>query len=120
MSALLHGSGTNVSVADGTLCICELDSLRGDVVLASDDPVVVVASLLLLVDVDDWDADWLECDGVSRTTKSSPTFDNSDDDDESWLLLNIVSRIRPTIHQNSRINIGSEIKSNEKLKKNPN
>lgn len=90
LSALLDDSGTAVSAA----IECVGVTFRGDV-LASEVVVAVVASVLLRVD-DDCDVDWLECDGVSRTSKSSSTFDNNDDDDESWLLLKIVSKIRPT------------------------
>lgn len=98
LSALLDDSGTAVSAAIECVGVCELVTFRGDV-LASEVVVVVVASALLRVD-DDCDVDWLECDGVSRTSKSSSTFDNNDDDDESWLLLKIVSKIRPTAHPN--------------------
>lgn len=104
MSALLDDSGTAVSAAIECVGVCELVTFRGDV-LASEVVVAVVASVLLRVDVDDdCDVDWLECDGVSRISKSSSTFDNNDDDDESWLLLKIVSKIRPTAHPN-KINL---------------
>lgn len=83
-----------VSVVRGLLCIVEADAdADADDTNDNDGNAIVCV------------ADWLECDDVSGITKSSlisrlltpPPFVDSSDGVESWLLLNIVSNIRPTL-----------------------